>query len=447
MLALDLTDPLHPLGSQLDAYGWRVLGQRGSSDFDYQEFIRWGEQSPDLRVLNRDGADWTLEWPIPDAPQSLITATIRDSGTRGPELLSISLSVYAGSATQPGAKLMHVKRIELTRHIVDGRMLRSARTSDQLASAGEEWPATWAVVTATPISCRRVPLSRSMVHLHRLPTDVLQDARFDLAHPPGETRVNLDGLLLTTAATPHGDVGWDLDRWIRDLPAHSDSPLVLPAKVTARGSDGRQFYDAGDVEIGRSEPARVSHDFMLQNDAGSMKVVKQIIKSCGCLKCEIDKHEIAPGQSATLTVAMMVTAPGERRQEVAVVFEDETVERFEIQARGYSPGELRILCSGFDKAPDGWKAEIRAYWKEADPALLVDEPPTLSMRGPDGSVLSFEGWTVIEPPSNDRLRPRRLFGRGTVTLGHFTGDGETDSLEFMVLPSRRFSVPILRFDE
>jgi len=449
-LMLDLTDSMHRVDAEMDAYGWRVLGQ--VAPLTYQQYMRWAAASGDLSLVRSSDDELVVQWRfLPDLPQTRVTASIDRSLNA---LRSIQVDVHSADAESPDAQIVHRKAVELREYPLAGRSVRGARVTDQLTAAGDEWPASWAVAVVTPIAMTPTPLTRDLIYLPPSPTDLVQDTRFDIARPPGETRINLDGLVVTLNREPTTDIGWELDRNLDELSAFAGGVHTLAAPTPEIGpagaGDGEAIvFDAGDAPIIDALPARVAHDFVISNDSTETWVVKQIVKSCGCLTCELDKKSIAPGERATLSVAMVLPAPGRRRQEVAVIFEDDTVRRFALNARGTMPGRLRVMCSGFTLQNGVWSAEIRAYWVESNAAVLAEPIPPLALEAPDGGSLEFGGWTLIEPVSIDGARPRRLFGRGTVALPvpTFTPPPtEVEELRFTVGEGRNFRLPVIRFD-
>ncbi len=440
----DLNDSMHRVGPQMDAYGWRVLGQ--VAPLDFQQYMRWGAASADLRVESNVGgksgvsrASWRF---LPDLPQTRVTATIDD---RTSALSTIQMDVHSGDATLPGAKVMLRKSVSLYDYTLGGKVVSGARVVDQLNGASEEWPAAWSVAIVTPIAIERAPCTRERIYITPNTDDLVQDARFDIAYRPDEARVNLDGLVVPLAQNPMGDVGWQLDQWVSNLPPLKSAVLPLDARSDESSVPSEAIvFDAGTVLVDE-QPARAEHSFMIHNDSTVAWRVKDVVKSCGCLTCDISTRSIAPGADAVLSIAMSVPAPGERRQHVAVVFEDGTIMKFELRARGHSQGSLRVLTDGFTERDGLWRADLRAYWVESDPASVQMPVAPLTIGDSGSAILEFSGWTLIEPPSTDGQRPRKLFGRGAVTLTQPPASSAWigKSLSFAAGASRSCSLPIV----
>ncbi len=440
----DLNDSMHRVGPQMDAYGWRVLGQ--VAPLDFQQYMRWGAASGDLRVESNVGgesgvsrASWRF---LPDLPQTRVTATIDD---RTSSLSAIQLDVHSGDAALPNAKVMLRKSVSLYDYTIGGKVVSGARVVDQLNAASEEWPAVWSVSIVTPIAIERAPCTRERIYITPHTDDLVQDARFDIAYRPDEARVNLDGLVVPLEQNPTGDVGWHLDQWVSSLPPLKSAVLTLTPRLdeSSEQSDATVF-DAGPVLVDE-QPARAQHDFVIHNDSTVTWLVKDVVKSCGLSTCDISTKSIAPGADAVLSVAMNVPAPGERRQHVAVVFEDGNIRKFELRARGHSQGSLRVLTDGFTERDGVWRADVRAYWVESDPTSVQNPIAPLTLGDQGSAILEFSGWTLIEPPSADGQRPRKLFGRGTVTLvqSPASSAGVAKSLSFAAGASRSCSLPIV----
>ncbi len=268
--------------------------------------------------------------------------------------------------------------------------------------------------------------------------------------------MNLDGVVVDLERVPETDIGLELDDWVRDLPAMQTVSTHLAPRFddpsTVVGTP--TVFDAGAVAV-EAEAVEASHEFQIHNDSAKTWTVKNIVKSCGVAACDLNTHSIAPGSTAVLSLTMTVPSPGERRQEVAVVFDDDRVQRFELRARGVSPGRLRVVSSGFTLRDGEWRADVRAYWTESDTAILDGVIEPLTVQGAQGATLTFDAWTVIEPTSADGLRPRKLFARGVVTLHPRDASGALTNivpanlqgtLRFATVPSRTFELPIVTFD-
>lgn len=445
-LMLDLSDAMHRVGPQMDAYGWRVLGQ--VAPLDYQRYMRWAAESDELRATSASDDQAVIQWRfLPDLPQTRMTATIDKHRTR---LTAIQMDVHNGDAALPGSKVVLRKSVQFREHdLGDDTVLIGARVTDQLSDAGEDWPAAWAVIIVTPIAIEPSPRVRDQILLRPRNNELIQDSRFDIAYPWGDNRINLDGLVVGLERPADSDVGWNLDRWVPELPALAAASLRLPARTGPNaGKTSVVTFDAGDVLVEGNEPASAQHRFIVHNDSETTWNVKDLVKSCGCLTCEISTRSIQPGADAALDIAMTVPSPGERRQEVAVVFDDGTIRKFELRARGYSPGRLRVVSSGFTKQQGVWRAEIRAYWTESEQMAPGGSPPPLTIDPRDGTALRFAGWSLIEPASADRQRPRKLFGRGVIELDQFPEAFDPAGLElvFRAGKVRSFTLPIVNFD-
>ncbi len=442
-LMLDLCDAEHRVGPVMDAYGWRVFGQ--VAPLDYQYFMRNGAASSDLALQNKTSDTSIVTWRfLPDAPQTRMTATI-DSESNA--LRGIQMDVYAGDANLPQAKLMLRKAIEFTKHQIGDQSLRGARLVEQLGEASEEFPPTWALAIVTPLSIEPRTCSADLVQLVPRANEVVQDTRFDIATMPQDARVNINGRIERRQAPFDGDIGWNLDRRLERLAPATPMAASAPQTTATVPFTLAGQFDAGDVLIG-DEPARVAHDFTVRNNSRETWTVEQVVKSCGCITCDINKNSIAPGEDAIVSMAMVVPNPGRQEQSVAILFGDDRVERFSLCARGYIVGNLRVISSGFVERDGIWRAEIRAYWVESDPALLADPVEPLMLEEGSGGTLSFEGWTVIEPSSLDGDRPRRLFGRGTIQLAASNASGAPNiqtSFRLKATDARACSIPMTRF--
>ena len=411
-LMLDLTDSVQRVSPQMDAYGWRVLGE--VAPFDYPYYMRHGAESNDATWSAIDDSRGTVSWRwLPDVAKTRITATIdRKRAT----LEGIARVICDHDADRADAKVMLRSAIRFQDHVVQGERLRGSRLETQLAEGGPAFPPTWSVAVVEPIAVRPVDCSTDWMHLQPVEGEIVQDARFDIAYHAGGTTVNLDGRIIEPRAPASGDVGWRLGEMVRE-------PSPVPATVggasaptPASGDEpGVVVFDAGDFEIA-GDPVRVSHTFVVQNDSTERWEVDQVVPSCGCLTCEMSVMAIDPGQSGSLAVEMVMPNPGVREQRVAVVLKHGEILQFVVRARGHSIGSVRAMTSGLVRHGDALSTEVRVYWVDSDPALRVAEPAAPVLTGPDGSVLHFDGWELVEPASEDGLRPRRLVGRGRIEV-------------------------------
>ena len=437
-LMLDLRDSVQRVGPEMDAYGWRVLGQ--VAPLDYQYFLAGAINSANVRIESQDGESTMIRWNwLPDAPQTELWARF---DTPSGALRSIQFDVYTSDTRLPGAKLMHRRAVEFMDYHLGANGVRGARIVEQLADAGEEYPPGWAVVIVAPVSME--PAACTAAKLFQAPTgtDIVQDTRFDIAYRLGEgdRRLNLDGRLLEMPSAPSGDVGWELDRWVKDLPEWTGRPPSSPdARIVPSGPANKRLFDAGNVMVA-DVPARIAHDFVIHNDSGAAMHVKQLVKSCGCLTCEISSNTIAPGGDATLAMAMSVPFPGPREQTVTVLFDGDKMEQFTLRAHVCVAGSLRVISNGFAQQNGVWSADVRAYWVEAEPHLLGVEAPALALEGA-GASLRFDGWSLIEPAAdNGASRPRRLFGRGRVELSNL----DLQELRFITAPARHARLDVIK---
>jgi len=439
-LLLDLRDTTQRVGPEMDAYGWRVMGQ--VAPFDFQYYLNFALDSADLAVLANTDDACTVSWRLPDAIQTKYIATIDKPSS---SLRTLVMEVYGGDASLPTSKLTLRKSVELREFHLGERLVRGARVMDQLPDAGPDYPGVWAITEVVPVLVEATPCRDELVHLSPLVGDrIVQDTRFDVAYQPPDKRLNLDGRLIPLDGSPVGDVGWSLDNWVRDLAPVSmgkrDDPSNVPDRPVA--TPGR--FDAGKVRIG-DEPVRVAHDFSLRNDTRATWIVEQIIKSCGCLTCTINKTSISPGEEAIVSMAMTVLSPGVREQSVAVILDNGKIEQFEMSAQGCVLGSLRVVCSGLARVGSDRTGQIRAYWVESDPNVLADVPSLLTLKQDGDVTLAFDGWTEVEPAAKDGSRPRRLFGRGLITLPDALGAPK--ELVFKAASGRTFSLPVLYLDE
>ena len=100
---LDLRDSVQRVGPEMDAYGWRVLGQ--VAPLDYQYFLAGAINSANVRIESQDGESTMIRWNwLPDAPQTELWARF---DTPSGALRSIQFDVYTSDTRLPGAKLMH----------------------------------------------------------------------------------------------------------------------------------------------------------------------------------------------------------------------------------------------------------------------------------------------------------------------------------------------------
>lgn len=435
-LMLDLRDSVQRVGPEMDAYGWRVLGE--VAPLDYQFFLSAAINSADVRIESQDAESTMIRWNwLPDAPQTELWARFDN---RAGTLRSIQIDSYTSDARLPGAKLMRRRSVEFVDYHLGVKGVRGARIVEQLADSGEEYPPEWAVVIVAPVSVE--PAACTAATLFQAPTgaDIVQDTRFDLAYRPGDRRLNLDGRLLEMPSVPSEDVGWELDRWVKELPVWTGPPPSSAVVQTVpSGPANKRLFDAGNVLVA-DVAARVAHDFVIHNDSNAAMTVKQLVKSCGCLTCDISSNTIAPGGDATLAMAMSVPSPGPREQTVTVLFDGDRMEQFTLKAHGYVAGSLRVISKGFSQQNGVWSADVRAYWVEAEPDLLRGEAPALAIEGA-GASLHFDGWSLIEPAAdNGASRPRRLFGRGRVELSNL----DLQELRFIAAPARHARLDVIK---
>ncbi len=133
-LMLDLNDSMHRVSAEMDAYGWRVMGQ--VAPLDYQQYMNWAADSSDLHFVSRMDGSSTVQWRfLPDLPQTRMTATV-DEGAR--TLSAITTEVYDRDATLPGARLMFRKSVRFMPFRVGGETVMGALVADQVGDAGEE---------------------------------------------------------------------------------------------------------------------------------------------------------------------------------------------------------------------------------------------------------------------------------------------------------------------
>jgi len=447
-LMLDLNDRMHRVGPAMDAYGWRVLGQVAPLDFQF--IVRSGIASETLERIDRDddGLEW-FKWQwVPDAPQTGFTLGIDLDSRR---LRRIAMDLHSTDLSLAASQLMLRKDVTFTEHLVDGELLRGAKIVDQIGEAGAEYPPVWAVSVVVPLAVAAMPRTSELVHLVARPNESVQDTRFDIAYQGGDVRLNLDGRIVQLATPPRGDIGWELDQWVTAVPEPARDSSGRPPQVTAvAASNTPEVFYAGTVLV-EDPPVSVSHKFSLTNNTDEPWQVLQIVKSCGCLQCEVDRDIILPGDSAVVSLAIKVPASGRHSHSATVVLKDKSFVTYHLAADGYTEGTLRALSSGFMLDGDVWRAEIRAYWVESESSLVggeLDALPELAIDGHPEATLTFAGWSLIEEADLMSKRPRRLFGRAVVEIPCSEvrgGAGMSTTLRLIVAPDRVAEIPVLRF--
>lgn len=197
----------------------------------------------------------------------------------------------------------------------------------------------------------------------------------------------------------------------------SCSQSTTPNAVTQSGSSDPRIHHFGEVSIDAG-PRAMTHVFSIKNESDESVNVVTVKKTCGCLRAEIDRKTIEPGDSAALTLALEVAATGRVMQGATVILSNGKVERFSLQANGITTRELRAFVKTPFVDESTQRIDLRAY-------LIKDEEEIeiapLEIIEPKGIELVFHGWATVEQGSQEYGRPTKQSAEFTLNLRNYSG--------------------------
>jgi len=187
--------------------------------------------------------------------------------------------------------------------------------------------------------------------------------------------------------------------------------LLLPNRPTP--SSGDAVRDFGLVFIDEG-PQELLAEFPVWNTSIRSIEVVDVITTCGCLEARLESRRIPPGDKTTLTMRMLLNAPGNRSESTSVVFADSRRADFTIRASGAVRESLKAFVGG---APveNRWEVEVLLLTYETQ-----TDPPKMTIDAPPGVVATDIVWETIQITSGEAGHPSRFAGSFHVTTSEPT---------------------------
>ncbi len=163
---------------------------------------------------------------------------------------------------------------------------------------------------------------------------------------------------------------------------------------------GELVGDLGKVILDGLESQELTHVFLLGNASDATLELEAIVPTCGCTSATTDQKQVAPGEELSIAVSLRIEEPGDKVEQVNVIFRDGRRVVLTIRAEGermvhYQPvhvvvdlmreqsGEIEVLCISGDQqvVPSIQRVEAPAYvevevgqWSQTiNTASFIDE--------------------------------------------------------------------------
>lgn len=416
---------------ELDAYGWRPFGGVLSGglpelflDQGTPFHVQWNESDPDHLLLRMGQGD-----PL---QTEYMVALRRGSGRmwRYDEAWHVRWRPPAPGSGLPWTVFMdwHIRFSE-SEHTWQGKPAYSIRATWRQHGDRVNFPDSWAVVDIDVVGIQAVPCRREEIQITPRVGSVVQDRCFQMAYPVGEMDANLGGYVESLPRPSEGWLGPNFDAWVPGF-AQARATTAAPGMVAAEDVAHVHRVAAGAVSVDGG-PALVKGEFTIRNETGTPWAVRSVVCSCGCLKCDVSRDPVPPGQAIGAVMTVQLLHPGER--ELVAVLETTTgeVHRLVLVAEATSTGTARMVVPWPHWTPDEPGFDVYLVWETPSMEGAVGEapaglqPPRVSATGVP-STWTFEGWWTVIASDPGSKRPAKLVGKGRLTL---EGDAIPDDLE------------------
>jgi hypothetical protein len=169
----------------------------------------------------------------------------------------------------------------------------------------------------------------------------------------------------------------------------------------------------------------VERPFTVTNSLPERVVIVKIATTCGCLKADVKKRELEPGEATTLTMSMEVAHTGVIEQTATVVFEDGSTQAFAIRVIGTRSSQIITIPQRLRLVAPNTGVDVALYILDR---LGTGEhaAPTVTLAG-KAVPTTFSGWTTLEAAGSGR--PLRQMTRLHVDVGK---DSATSPLELVI---------------
>lgn len=186
--------------------------------------------------------------------------------------------------------------------------------------------------------------------------------------------------------------------------------LPLMRRAPAGGAPGLVVVNGAHHDFGprpvQDVLQKLTHEFLIRNNLDRTVRVDRIRSSCGCTAATMDRSEIGPGETSTVSATLTVDGPGRTAVNVWVDLGEDGVITLLLEATGERRQEAVLLTPGPLHLDDSNEARIEFIVTRRDSDASPD-PPVIEV--PDGFTFRFVGYDKLhDGVRSTRQAPRWL---------------------------------------
>lgn len=210
------------------------------------------------------------------------------------------------------------------------------------------------------------------------------------------------------------------------------------------GLTGIVVHDFGIVDL-EASGGRVQHTFLLRNSSDATIRIIDRSSTCGCTDVEIDREDIAAGQSLAVNSTLNLSDSGPKVARITLLTDSvkQTSIVLTLQATGRWTRRLTSTRLHVD-IEQGQTETITLFVIDYD---RESSPPMPLTTTPDGLIVSFGDWILIERRNADSGLPARWEGVVSIAIDEPTNQMNSHlgrlTIELPEMPKLKISVQIV----
>ena len=210
------------------------------------------------------------------------------------------------------------------------------------------------------------------------------------------------------------------------------------------GLTGIVVHDFGIVDL-EASGGRVQHTFMLQNSSDATIRIIDRSSTCGCTDVDIDREDIAAGQSIAVNSTLNLSDSGPKVAQITLWTDSVKQPSIVLTLQATGRWTRRLTSTRLH-------VDIERDQPETVTLFAIDysrdsSPPTPLISAPAGLIVLFNEWNLIERRNADSGLPARWEGVVSIAIDEPTNQMNSHlgrlTIELPEMPKLKISVRIV----